>query len=148
MSGTWHHNGNGIDRHVLFVIFVFLFVKINFKAIIFYLFYGFKHNCIELGTLQKFCVVFWRFGKFWNPRWRLFWNYDVIVTWCDVIIPRDVYQKIDVRTCYISYKFYCDCFNILEVKNSPVGIGLNAENILWTEYIASVIAMLWLSWLI
>ena len=47
--------------------------------------------------------------------WRLFAHYVIIVTRCDVIIPRDVYQKIDVQTYYIPSKFHCHFSNILEV---------------------------------
>ncbi len=50
-----------------------------------------------------------------DPRWRLFWHNDVIVTWCDVTITRDEYQKKEFRTYNTSYKFHGDCLNILEV---------------------------------
>ena len=46
-----------------------------------------------------------------DPRWRLFGHHDVIFTSYDVIIPRDVYKKIDFQTYYIPSKF----LNILEV---------------------------------
>ncbi len=66
-----------------------------------------------------------------DPRWRLFWHYDIIVTWCDVIFPRDVYHKIGVWTSYIFPKFRCDCLNILAVTavwKDPKKPGLNRVN--------------------
>ncbi len=45
----------------------------------------FKHSFIDF---VYFAVILCGF--------LVFWLHDVIVTWCDVIIPRDVYQKKDV----------------------------------------------------
>ncbi len=36
---------------------------------------------------------------------------------------RDVYQKLDFWTYYISSKFYCDCLNILELTKRGGGGG-------------------------
>ena len=43
-----------------------------------------------------------------DPRWQLFWHHDVIVLWCDIIIPPNLYQKRDFWTYYCSHKFHCD----------------------------------------
>ncbi len=104
-----------------FLIFVFLLMKKFFNAIILILLPFLSTILLILSTLQLFWAVLWRFGKnskskMADQRWRLFWHYDVIVTWCDVIFPRDVYQKIGVWTYYIFPKFHCDCLNILDGK--------------------------------
>ncbi len=44
-----------------------------------------------------------------DPRFRLFRHHVVIVTWLSS------YQKMDLRTYYLSLKFHCDCLNVLEV---------------------------------
>ncbi len=71
-------------------------------------------NFEYLSVILDGFLTFWK-SKMADPRWRLFLHYDVIVTWCDAIIPSDVYQNIDFRTYYISSKFHCHCLNILEV---------------------------------
>ena len=69
-----------------------------------------------------------------DPRWRLFWHHDVIFTWCDVIIPRDIDKKIDYWTYYILCKFHCNCLNILEVTGGGGGgRGRNPPRRVWKD---------------
>ncbi len=68
-------------------------MKINFNAIIFIILRILRTVFIDF---EYFAVIFGGFLTFWkiskskmaDPRWQLFWHYDVIVMWCDVIITR------------------------------------------------------------
>ena len=50
-----------------------------------------------------------------DRRWQPFGHHDVIVKSYKVIIPRDIYQKIDFWTYHTTSKFHCYCLHILEV---------------------------------
>ncbi len=72
-----------------------LLMKNNFNAIIFTFLRVLSTLLLILSTFQYFWAVFWRFEKILKskmvyPRWRLFWLYDVIVTWYDVMILHDI----------------------------------------------------------
>ena len=77
----------------------------------------FKDFSVICGGFLRFLKKF----EIQDGGWRLFAHYVIIVTRCDVIIPRDVYQKIDVQTYYIPSKFHCHCSNILEVTEGGEG---------------------------
>ncbi len=82
-------------------------MKINFNAIIFTLSgFFFFHLLLDFEYFSAILggfLLFWKIlkSKVADPRWQLFWHQDVIVTWYDVIIPRDIYQEIDFRILYI-----------------------------------------------
>ena len=98
------------------------FINKNFNADVF-TFLGLLSPVLCLWVISS---NFSRFsnvsGKFWNPRWGLFGHHDVIVTWCDVITQRDMYQKIDFWTYYILCQFHCQGFNFLKVMDGVGGI--------------------------
>ena len=77
----------------------------------------FKDFSVICGGFLRFLKKF----EIQDGGWRLFGHYVIIVTRYDVIIPRDVYQKIDVQTYYTPSKFLCHCSNILEVTEGGGG---------------------------
>lgn len=95
-----------------------------FPNLYFFCFYQWKLPfCSLLAPCFCFSVLFSSFWQFFyivekilNLRWRIqdggsldIIFYDVIITWYDVIIPCDTYQKIDFQTYLISSMFYCHC---------------------------------------
>lgn len=72
----------------------------------------FKDFSVICGGFLRFLKKF----EIQDGGWRLFGHYVIIVTRYDVIIPRDVYQKIDVQTYYLPSKFHCHCSSILELR--------------------------------
>ncbi len=86
-------------------------------------FYGFKAHfylfwviCSDFGWFSGILKKNLKY-KMAEPRWRLFRHHDVIVTWYDVAMPRDVYRKKEFWTYNISYKFHGDCLNFLQGLN-------------------------------
>ena len=93
-------------------------------------FFFFLHRFIDF---EYFSVILGGFLMLWknlkskmaDPRWWLLWHHGVIVMWSDVIIPCDVYQKIDFQTYYIPAKFHCDCLLLILVWKDPKKPGLD-----------------------
>ena len=80
----------------------------------------FKDFSVICGGFLRFLKKF----EIQDGGWRLFGHYVIIVTRYDVIIPRDVYQKIDVQTYYIPSKF----LRLLKYSGSYGGGGGGGAN--------------------